>query len=210
MPNEIFLDTLDLSSTDAGWGGREAVPSPTVVPAKLRGLEIQRGIRTHAGSCLRFALDGKSTRFQAIVGVDQSAPVWYPAHRFKVIGDGVTLWEGPYMRPGNEAVEVDVPLEGVEMLDLVVEDTSGLDAPDLVVWGDARVSVAGDPLQVLANPEISLEGQHHEWRFKVRGRRVFLQRFGLKSTSPRTAWGQPIYPTQWDLPGRENAKVPLA
>jgi alpha-galactosidase len=205
MPNEIYLDTLDLSSTDAGWGGRESVPPPSVTPVKLNGLEIHRGIRTHAGSCLRFALEGRGSRFQAIVGVDQSAPVWYPAHRFKVVGDGLTLWQGPGMRPGNEAVEVDVALEGVCLLELVVEDTSGLDAPDLVVWGDARVSVAGEAPRVLTNPEISLEGKHHEWSFRVRGKRVFLQRFGLKFVLPGTAWGQPIYPTQWDFPARENA-----
>ena len=205
MPNEIFLDTLDLSSTDAGWGGRESVSPPSVTPARLRGIEIRRGIKAHSGSCLRFALDGKAACFQAIVGVDQSAPAWYPAHRFKVIGDGVTLWEGPGMRPGTEPVEVDVPLEGVKMLELTVEDTSGLDAPDLVIWGNARVTTAGDPPQALAIPEITLLGRHHEWRFKVRGKQVYLQHFGRHAANPSIAWGCPIYPTQWDRPGRENA-----
>jgi len=205
MQREILLDGLDLASTDAGWGGREPVLPPSVTPAKLRGHEIHRGIRTHAGSCLRFALDGKALRFQALVGVDQSAPVWYPAHRFKVVGDGVILWEGPGMRPVDVPAEVDVPLDGVRLLELVVDDTSGLNAPDLVVWGDARVIVGGDVPQVLANPEICLEGARHAWYFKVRGRQVYLQRFGRKSASPLTTWGHRIYPTQWDLPGRENA-----
>lgn len=205
MPRVIFLDTLDLTATDAGWGGREAVPSPGVVAARLRGLEVHRGIRTHSGSVLRFQLDGCAFSFKAVIGVDQSAPAWYQAHRFKVVGDGVTLFDGPAMRPATDPVEVDVPLGGVKLLELIVEDTSGLDAPDLVVWGDARINTAGDDPSVVSQAQITLEGAHHEWCFKVRGKRVFLQGFGRKSWFPSQRWGHSIYPTQWDLPNRENA-----
>ena len=205
MPNEVFLDTLNLSLTDAGWGGRESKLPPMVVPAQLGEHTVSRGINTHAGSRLRFALDGNAVEFRARVGVDKRAPVWYPAHCFRIAGDGVVLWESPGLRPTSLPVELVVPVAGVRLLELIVDDTSGLDAPDHVVWGDARILTTGGVPEVLPSPVVRLAGAKREWVFKVRGDKVFLQGCGCRHGESARAWGQPVYPTQWDLPNTENA-----
>lgn len=48
-------------------------------------------------------------------------------------GDGVVLWEEPEMRPATLLLGVDIVLNGVKCLELVVEDSSCLNAPDLVI-----------------------------------------------------------------------------
>lgn len=92
-------------------------------PLAVRGEFFLRGVGMKAPGTLRVPLEGKYTRFQGRVGVDQGmAPYDQTRLRFAVIVDGKKRWESEVMSRYDPAVPVDVDLSGAQTLELVVED----------------------------------------------------------------------------------------
>lgn len=81
-------------------------------------------------------------RFQADVGLHSAVRSKGGEVEFKVFADGVQVYASGTVTHETEAQSVDVDLEGVEVLQLVV-DAKGSNTNDQAVWGNARFTTAG-------------------------------------------------------------------
>jgi alpha-galactosidase len=147
----VWLNSLDLSRMTQGWGKPQINRSMREKPLSIGGRQFERGIGTHANSTLWIDLGGGSERFQAMVGVDDTAG-GPGTVVFKAMADGRKLWDSGLMKPGEAAKEVDLDVTGVRMLLLLV--TSGGDgiAYDHADWADARLLVKGERPRPVVRP----------------------------------------------------------
>lgn len=121
-------------------------------PLRMGGREYQKGLGVHARSSLEFPLTGGFTRFQATIGLDESArPTGSRITGaegkvvFRVLLDGKSAFEKP-MSWRDPPVNVDLPLGTGASLTLVV-DCGNPDDPasvfnfalDRANWADARL-----------------------------------------------------------------------
>ena len=107
-------------------------------PLSITGKQFERGLGTRADSSIFIWLNGNAERFIGSVGVDDEAG-GRGSVRFKLIGDGQTLWESHPMLGGDTALPVSVNLESAKMLVLMVEDAGDVSSDDHADWCDARV-----------------------------------------------------------------------
>lgn len=87
---ELKIDSLPLRSLSSGWGKPQPGKSISGGPLKVGGTQYKHGVGTHAPSTLLLTLDGKATRFEASVGVDDFAAANRALVEFKLIGDSPT------------------------------------------------------------------------------------------------------------------------
>lgn len=148
----LWLDELDLSTMDVGWGAPQARKSVEGHPLRIAGKEFERGVGTHAISTFMIRLDGKGKRFSAYVGVDDETRD-KASVRFHVLGDRSVLWDSDVMKKDSTAKKVDIDVRNVRVLGLLVTDADdGIDY-DHADWCDAKVEMTS-PLtkQQLAVP----------------------------------------------------------
>ena len=69
---ETRLQDLDLSMIRQGWGSAQAGRSVAEKPLTIGGTAFDHGVGTHAPAVAELALDGRATRFQASVGVNDT------------------------------------------------------------------------------------------------------------------------------------------
>jgi len=134
----IWLDELDLSRMEAGWGTPQGRKSVDGNPLSIAGRTFERGVGTHAISTLMISLDGKGRRFIASVGVDDETRE-RASVCFYVLGDQKVLWESGVMKKGQTAKNVDVDLSGIQHLGLLVTDAEDGISYDHADWCDGRV-----------------------------------------------------------------------
>lgn len=206
MASELHLDTLDLSLAQSGWSQTRAKRSIDGNPIRINGRTFERGIGTHANGSVRIGLDGRATRFKAMVGVDEEVKGKRGTVTFKVVGDGKLLWQSPVMKPEHDAVAVDVPLSGCKSLVLVSDGTADGIEFDHADWADAVISFEGSQ-PVMVDSRIRLETADTQLNFEVQGTKLLLQYFGPRLADPLDAKpaNQNAYPSQWDIAGFENA-----
>jgi alpha-galactosidase len=158
----VWLDELDLSAMEAGWGNPHTKKSVEGNPLVVAGKTYERGVGTHAISRMKLDLNGKGKRFSAAVGVDDEAGK--PASiEFFVLGDRKILWKSGTLKRGDSAKTVDIDISTVKTLGLLVSDAGdGIDY-DHADWCDARIELTGpipipeltkSDLQSLAKPII--------------------------------------------------------
>lgn len=141
----IWLDDIDLSAMDIGWGSPHSRRSVEGNPLSIAGKTFERGVGTHAVSTLLLKLDGKAERFMAHVGVDDETQSPKASVVFTVLGDKKILWKSGLMRTGDQARSIDLDLSSIRLLGLLVEGTDdGIDY-DHADWCDARI-VLNEPL----------------------------------------------------------------
>jgi NPCBM/NEW2 domain len=104
---------------------------------RIGGREIPRGIAMHSRARVAYSAGG-FRRFVASVGIDAAAGRQGDA-AVAVLGDGKVLFQEVHVRSGDEPREVSVDLDGVRVLELVVEYGADLDLGDHVIWGMARL-----------------------------------------------------------------------
>jgi len=148
----VWLDELDVSRTQQGWGEPHRNRSVDGHPLRIAGREFKRGLGTHAESVLILELDGRAERFIAWTGVDDEVGKAPASVEFEVLGDGATLWRSGVMRPGQPAKKADVSLRGVKQLTLLITDGGDGINFDHADWADARFEVRGAPPKVAAPP----------------------------------------------------------
>lgn len=135
----IWLDGLDLSAMEIGWGRAQARKSVEGNPLSIAGTKFVRGVGTHAVSTILLRLDGKGKRFIASVGVDDEAGNEKASIAFHLVGDRKILWQSGVMKKGILPRVVDLDVTGVKLLGLLVTDASdGIDY-DHADWCDARI-----------------------------------------------------------------------
>ena len=142
----VWLDDLDVSKVQAGWGTAQRNKSVEGNPIRIGGKEFERGIGTHARSVFWIQLDGWTSDFTAFVGVDDEVGDSPGTVEFMVIGKGQVLWKSGLMKAGDPAKEVKVKIRGVKKLGLMVtEGTDGINW-DHADWADAKLRVTNkDP-----------------------------------------------------------------
>ena len=96
------------------------------------------GLGAHAPSLVRVYLGGGCQTFHSVVGLDDEFATG--SVTFEVRGDGKTLASTDVFRPGSAAKTLDVPLSGVQALDLVVTDGGDGNNTDHADWADAAVT----------------------------------------------------------------------
>ena len=148
----VWLDELDLSKVDQSAGDAVARKSMWNTPLIIAGEKFKRGVGTHAESFFRIQLDGKTTFFKALVGIDDSAPAFELAQasaEFLVIGDGKILWKSGVMHGGDKAKDINLSTEGIKSLLLRVDHCGDGITGDRANWVNACFEVKGkDPVAV--------------------------------------------------------------
>ncbi|MBX3120479.1 MAG: NPCBM/NEW2 domain-containing protein [Fimbriimonadaceae bacterium] len=148
------IESLDLKAMRQDWGTPQVNRSVDKNPLRIAGKTYARGIGTHATSVLYLKLDGKGTRFQAMVGVDDESANQPATVEFRIYGDEKPLWRSGVMKPGNAAKPVDLDLKGIKMLILFVGDGGDGINYDHADWVDASITMSsGAPIPIAAPEE---------------------------------------------------------
>ncbi|MDD2813728.1 MAG: NPCBM/NEW2 domain-containing protein [Bacteroidales bacterium] len=138
--SEISLSSLDLSATKQGWGKVQIGKSITEKELRIAGTIYEEGVGTHANSTIRILLKKKPVRFTALVGMDDAALGTGGSVSFHIVGDDQLLWETSVVKPGDQAISVDLEIRGISELTLEVRDGGdGIDF-DHANWVNARFS----------------------------------------------------------------------
>ncbi|THF71499.1 glycosyl hydrolase [Deinococcus sp. Arct2-2] len=111
----------------------------------LAGQTYARGFGVHAGSSMTFTLGGKCSTFTALVGVDDEVGD-KGSVAFKVIADGITLFDSGTMTGASATQTVSVSVAGKQQLQLVVTDAGNGLSFDHGDWATPVLSCTVAPL----------------------------------------------------------------
>jgi len=151
-PRIVRLSSLDLANVTQGWGGARADQAVTGKPMTVAGKAYEHGVGTHANSLIRLELNGGTSRFTAFAGVDDNAGNAAAAIRFKVVGDGKTLWQSEVLHWKQPAQAADLEVAGMRLLILEADAAgAGIDF-DHADWGMAALAVTGDAPRIIGAP----------------------------------------------------------
>lgn len=127
----VNLTRLLPETEKVGWGQPtyNRVPDPTML-LESTGRIFATGIYAHAPSRHTYQLGGKWNSLKGSAGLATGHP---GSVRFEVIGDGKPLWKSKVIKP-SVLVDYDVPLEGVELLELHTLTTSDGAGADWALW----------------------------------------------------------------------------
>lgn len=123
------------------------VPRADVAPGggrlRVAGIGYDYGIGIHADSRLEVRSAGEFTRFSARAGLQQDRnSIAGGKVVFRVYGDTALLYQSDPVDGGDVAVEIDIPVAGVEVLELVIATVDpphpGQPTP-VAAWADARL-----------------------------------------------------------------------
>lgn len=112
-------------------------------PLTLGARTFAHGLGVHGTTSVSYELDGRQSRLQATIGIDDSM-----GRRgsvvFRVIGDGRELFKSDTLRGGGKPVDISVDISGVKLLELSTDAADGLDLGDHANWADLRMIRADD------------------------------------------------------------------
>ena len=140
--NQVQLSDLQVEHVATGWGDVGVDRSVSGLPLRIGGEAFDRGLGVHAVSTIQVRLHGAATRFTAFVGVDDVMR-GKGSIQFVVRGDGRMLWRSGLMLGGQAARRVDLPLAGVQLLELGVTDGGNGVGQDHANWAVPVISFAG-------------------------------------------------------------------
>lgn len=108
---------------------------------RIAGMTYHYGIGVHADSRLEVRTGGEFNRFTTLAGIQEGSGTAQSVV-FQVYGDGRLLHESVTLRIGDAPARIDVPVQGVEVLELVAlasGRTSSGTPTQVVAWADARL-----------------------------------------------------------------------
>jgi alpha-galactosidase len=108
-------------------------------PMRLGDKTYEHGIGVNAHSVVHIALPQPGRVFRADIGLDRNVDTTVASVRFHVEAEGRVLFTTDVMRPGGVPRMIDVPLEGAQEFDLVVDNGGDSRSFDQANWADARV-----------------------------------------------------------------------
>ena len=123
-PGTIWLESLDLSKIEQGWGKPHASRSVDEHPLRIHGEEFKHGIGTHAVSEMHVDLHGAAEEFVSMVGVDDDA-LKKGTVAFEVWVDGKKVADSGQMHTGDSPRRLQAELHGAKHLLLLVSDCDG-------------------------------------------------------------------------------------
>jgi len=139
----IYLDQMDLSTMELGWGQNQVNKSVDGNPLTVAGQVFDRGVGTHAINKFMLGLGGMGKQFSAMVGVDDESGE-LASVEFFVMGDGRILWQSGIMKKGDAAKLIDVKLKGIQKLALYVSDGGDNINYDHADWAEALITFSGE------------------------------------------------------------------
>lgn len=148
---EVPLSSLNLKLMRQGYGQPQINKSFDGTSLTIAGRTFERGVGTHAPGRMYIELDGKAERFHAWVGVDATAEA-AGSVEFEVMGDGRQLFKSGVMKSDTAAIEVSVPLAGVNLLTLKVGDAGDGQKFDHADWADSIIVTSGTKPEVVVVP----------------------------------------------------------
>lgn len=124
----------------AGWGGAQADASPYDQTLQIAGRKFDTGIGILARSRLEVRNSAGHTRFEAMVGIDDSTRNVKDKVRFYIYGDRRLLARSAPMGFGDIAAALSADIRGRKIIELVVrKEGRASDQPVVVTWGDAAL-----------------------------------------------------------------------
>ena len=105
----------------------------------LNGVTYAKGLGVHAGSDIRYPLNGSCTAFNAVVGVDDAAGTMGSVV-FQVWVDGIKKYDSGVMTGDLPGKPVSMSLVGATELTLMVTNGGDNNVSDHGDWADARVT----------------------------------------------------------------------
>lgn len=142
------LSDLPFASSVGGWGPweRDMHNGNTAAgdggPIVLAGTTYEKGLGSNAGAEAVFILGGACTRFESLVGIDDTMdrPDADADVTVQVWADDEMVYESDLIEAGQEPRAIDVDLTGAERLRLVVDKADADVYFDRTDWADARIS----------------------------------------------------------------------
>jgi alpha-galactosidase len=141
--NTIYLDEMDLSLMEIGWGDNQINKSVDGNPLTIAGQVYERGVGTHAVSKMMIDLHEGGNIFSAMAGIDDESGDRATVEFF-VLGDGEILWQSGLMKKGDAAKSVEVDLNGISKMALYISDGGDYIHWDHVDWADALIEYDGE------------------------------------------------------------------
>ena len=152
----IWLDSLDVSKIEQGWGQPHAGGSVEGHALRIHGQRFEHGVGTHAVSEVHIDLHGAAEQFVSFVGVDDETGN-KGSVTFEVWVDGKNVAQSGAMRGGDTPKRLEANLHGAKRLTLVVGDADdGVDF-DHADWAGAVLVLAegaSQKPQTTAVPEV--------------------------------------------------------
>ncbi len=137
----IWLESLDLSKIEQGWGQPHAGRSVDNNPLKIHGQEFRHGVGTHAMSEMHVDLHGAAERFVSMVGVDDEVSQKGTV-TFEVWVDSKKVAESGRMETGDAPKRLQADLHGAKRLSLLVGDCGDGISFDHADWAGAVLVLA--------------------------------------------------------------------
>ena len=149
-PESSFLSDLDWEGEPKnGWGPveRDQSNGETEIDdgatLQINGVAYEKGLGVHAESEIIFPIEASYDLFISDIGVDDES-CETASVQFEVFVDDFLAYTSPLMRRSEEAISIEIPVEGAEELRLVVnnghpalgEDSKSCDHAN---WADARL-----------------------------------------------------------------------
>ena len=143
----VWLDDLLIQTYSEGIRPVDAKKNYSGDTLRINGKRYARGLGAQSPCVLAFALKGQAARFSALIGADDLGNKDIPL-TFYVLGDGKVLFESKPMRIGDEPVQVEVNLSGIQQLGLLVTDKVGgiNNKRTYCNWVNAQIEMMGNSL----------------------------------------------------------------
>jgi alpha-galactosidase len=136
----VWLESLDLSKMQVGYGAPQAALSVDKNPLMLGGTMYTHGVGAHAESGFVIDLKGGAKSFRATVGVDDEKK-GRGSVVFQVFVDKKKVADSGVLRGGDAPRQISVDLTGAKRMTLRVQDAGdGIDS-DHADWGSAMLTM---------------------------------------------------------------------
>lgn len=142
----IRLDQLSLTNATTGWGTVVANKSIGSNSLKIGGITYTNGVGIHSPSEIVINLAGASSRFQAIVGIDDEVSPDNANLEFQVYADNVLMWTSGIMQSTDpiRTKTIDLDITGKKYLSLVTTiGNNGTNWFDHADWVSAVFTYSG-------------------------------------------------------------------
>ncbi len=138
----VYLSDLQEVSVVNGYGDlAKDLSNGEDAPITIGGKVYSKGLGAHANSEIIYDLNGAYNTFSADIGVDDGT-CDVASVRFTVYTDGEIAYQSPILRQEDEAVSIEVDIQGVNELRLVADIGGDYNFCDHANWADAMVSKA--------------------------------------------------------------------
>ena len=127
-----------------GWGEVHRDASIQGLPISLNGVVYEKGVGVHAISEIQLNLNGQFSRFVSDVGIDDEVSNGAGSVVFHVLMDGVEHFNSGYMDSDSPTQTVDLGANDVQMMTLLVSESTFGISSDHADWAGAHLTISSD------------------------------------------------------------------